>query len=136
MEEKETKNTKVCKCEKYKQALAEISNFLENFCDICPNADKDTFDYCNDGCLLDPIALPIFDIITESKNDNNERNYYEVRIKQLEDKLQIAQEALEYYANGEDISEESTNVGNTVYVVPDGYTDFAYRSLQKMKEVQ
>lgn len=54
---------------------------------------------------------------------------------ELEKKLQIAEEALQYYADGEDISQENTGTGNVRYVVEGSYTDVAYQALQKMKEV-
>lgn len=56
------------------KALEEIEIFFDNFCDICPNADDDSFDYCNDGCLLDNIAQPILKIISEAKGKNNDKS--------------------------------------------------------------
>lgn len=57
-------------CLSYEQAFDEINDFLNWFCNICPNDDNDSFDYCNNGCLLDAIAHPIEDIIKSAKDIN------------------------------------------------------------------
>lgn len=56
--------------------------------------------------------------------------------KQLESKLKIAEEALQYYADGEDMSEAKMQGSDAWrYIVDDNHTDTAQQALQKMKEV-
>lgn len=56
-------------------------------------------------------------------------------IDKLERKLQIAAEALKYYANGEDISKAKLQCSDAWgYIVDDNHTDIAKDALQKMEE--
>lgn len=56
--------------------------------------------------------------------------------KKLERKLEIAEEALQYYADGEDMSEAKMQGSDAWrYIVDDNHTDTAQQALQKMKEV-
>lgn len=61
----------------------------------------------------------------------------QARVKELEEKLKIAKEALQYYADGEDIGEAKLQCSDAWrYIVDDNHTDIAKQALQKMKEVK
>lgn len=63
-------------------------------------------------------------------------NYTYSYIEKLEEKLKIAEEALQYYADGEDMSEAKMQSSDAWrYIVDDNHTDTAQQALQKMKEV-
>lgn len=63
-------------------------------------------------------------------------NYTYSYIENLEEKLKMAEEALQYYADGEDMSEAKMQGSDAWrYIVDDNHTDTAQQALQKMKEV-
>ena len=64
------------------------------------------------------------------------QRHFKKENERLSKKLKIAEEALQYYADGEDIRQERTDTGNVRYVIEDSYTDTAQQALQKMKEVK
>lgn len=51
--------------------INKIKDFLNKFCgSVCPHAESAS-DICNNGCLLDEIAKPIFKIL--GSEGNNEK---------------------------------------------------------------
>lgn len=59
-----------------------------------------------------------------------------ISIDKLQRKLKIAEEALQYYADGEDMSEAKMQGSDAWrYVVDDNHTDTAQQALQKIKEI-
>ena len=65
--------------------------------------------------------------VTEAENKNFE----------LQEKLKIAKEALQYYADGEYMGEAKIQGSDAWrYVVDDNYTDAAKQALKQMEEVK
>ena len=55
----------------------------------------------------------------------------------LNKKLKIAEEAMQYYTDGEDMSEAKLQGSDAWrYIVDDNHTDTAQQALQKMKEAK
>ena len=78
--------------------------------------------------------MNVYKDISKGREDNKTVTDY---ISKLECKLNIAEKALKYYADGEDIGEAKIQGSDAwIYVVDNNYTDIAEQALQKMEEVK
>lgn len=67
--------------------------------------------------------------------DNQREEYWKEYLK-LDKKLKIAEEALQYYADGQDMGEAKLEGSDAWrYIVDDNHTDIAKQALKQMEEV-
>lgn len=83
---------------------------------------------------LDEIAIKLN---TRVEQQTEEKYNLNMDVLKLERKLKIAEKALKYYTDGEDICEAKLQCSDTWgYIVNDNYTDIAKQALQKMEEMK
>lgn len=125
-----------------------MSNFQ---CDKCGMTNID----CGWGKFKTPREIELEEKLTAEENKNfelkeeikelrdlnrrldNQREEYWKEYLKLDKKIKIAEEALQYYADGEDM-DEARVLGSCAwkYIVDDNYADTAKQALKQMEEIK